>query len=57
MLKRAFVGQAVGEGEIFRVIGDGHVLIAAGAGGFGHLFDGIAAIGFDGVHVDVAADV
>ena len=28
-----------------------------GAGGLGHFFDGVAAVGFDGVHVDVALDI
>ncbi len=55
--QRAFVGEAVGESEIFRVIGDGHVLVAAFPRRFGHLFNGVAAVGLDGVHVHVAADV
>jgi len=39
------------------VVGDGDVGEAAGEGGFGHLADGVAAIGGVGVHVQVAADV
>ncbi len=57
VLQRALVGQSVGEGEILGVIGDGHVLVAAIAGGFGHLFDRVAAVGLDGVHVHVAAQI
>ncbi len=39
------------------MIGNGHVLVAARPGSFGHLFDGIAPVGFHGVHVDVALNV
>ena len=57
VLDRALVVESVGEGEVFGMVGDGHVLVAVGAGGLGHFFDGVAAIGFDGVHVDVALQV
>ena len=53
----ALVVEAVGHGEIFGVVGDGDVFEAAGEGGFGHLADGVAAVGGVGVHVEVAADV
>ena len=39
------------------MVGDGDVLVASLARGFGHLLEGGAAIGFGGVHVQVAADV
>ncbi len=57
VLKRALVGESVGHGEILGVVGDGHVLVAVRLGRFGHLFDGVLAVGLDGVHVDVALDV
>ncbi len=53
----ALIVKAVGEREILRMIGDGHVLIAARLGRFGHLFDGVAAIGLDGMHVDIALQI
>ena len=53
----ALVVEAVGHGEVFAVVGDGDVFEAAGEGGFGHLADGVAAVGGVGVHVEVAADV
>ena len=57
VLDRALVVEAVGEGQVLRVVGDGHVLVAMLLGGRGHFFDGVAAVGFDGVHVDVALQV
>ena len=57
MLDRTFVIQAIGEGQILRVVGDGHVFVAMSAGGLGHFYDGVAAVGFDGVHVHVALQV
>ena len=39
------------------MVGDGDVVEAARDGGFGHLADGVAAVGFGGVHVQIAADV
>ena len=56
-VERAFVVKPVGERQVLRVVGDGHVLVAAFAGRFGHLFDRVAAVGFHGVHVHVAANV
>ena len=53
----ALVGQAVGESEVLRVIGDRHVGVAASARRLGHFFDGVAAVGLNGVHVHVAAQV
>ncbi len=53
----AGVVEAVGHGQVFAVVGDGDVGEAAGEGGFGHLTDGVAAVGGVGVHVEVAADV
>ncbi len=55
--QRAFIGEAVGERQIFRVIGDGHVFIAALPRRFRHLFNRVAAVGFNRVHVHVAANV
>ena len=54
MFGGALVVETVSEGEVLGVVGDGHVLVAALAGGVGHLLDGATAVGFDGVHVDVA---
>ena len=53
----AGIVHAVGHGEIFAVVGDGDVGQAASESGFGHLADGVAAVGGVGVHVEVAADV
>ena len=53
----ARVVHAVGHGEILGVVGDGDVFEAAGDGGFGHLADGVAAVGLGGVHVQIAADI
>ena len=49
--------QAVGHGQRLGMIGDGDVLVAQRAGGLGHFFERGAAVGFGGVHVQVAADV
>ena len=54
---RALVVEAVGESQILRMVGDGHVFVAVLFGGCGHFFDGVASVGFDGVHVDVALQV
>ena len=54
---RTFVVESVGEGQVLGVVSDGHVLIAARFGSLGHLFDGIAPVGLDGVHVDVALQI
>jgi len=53
----AGVVEAVGHGEVFAVVGDGDVGEATREGCFGHLTDGVAAVGGVGVHVEVAADV
>jgi hypothetical protein len=53
----ALVIEAVGEGQILGVVGDGHVFVAARLGGFSHFFDGVLAVGFDGVHVHVALKI
>ena len=39
VLDRPFIVEAVGEGQVLRVVGDGHVFVAAFAGGFGHFLD------------------
>ena len=39
------------------MVSDRHVLVATIAGRLGHLFNRVAAVGFDGVHVDVALQV
>ena len=57
MLHGALVVEAVGEGQVLGVVGDGHVFVAVCLGGLGHFFDGVAAIGLDSVHVDVALQV
>ena len=57
VLDGALVVEAVGEGQILGVIGDGHVFVAARLRGLGHLLDGVAAIGLDRVHVHIALQV
>ena len=57
VLHGALVVEAVGEGQVLGVVGDGHVFVAVCLGGLGHFFDGVAAIGLDSVHVDVALQV
>ena len=57
VLDRPLVVETVGEGQVLGVVGDGDVLVAALLGGFGHLLDGVAPVGFDGVHVHFAAHV
>ena len=53
----ARVVEAVGEGQVLGVVGDGDVFVAVRLGGFGHFFDGVLAVGFDGVHVHVALKI
>ena len=53
----AFVIESVGKGQILRVIGDGHVLVSAFTRSQRHFLNGAAAIGFNGMHVDVALNV
>ena len=55
--ERAGVIEAVCHSEVLAVIGDGDVGQTAGDGGFGHLADGVAAVGGFGVHVEVAANI
>ena len=57
VFERAFLIEAVGHGQVLGVVGDGDVLVAAGDGGFGHLANGVVAVGGGGVHVHVAAEV
>ena len=54
---RALLVQAVGHGERFGMIGDRDVFVAALARGLGHLFERRPAVGFGGVHVQIAADL
>ncbi len=49
--------QAVGHGDGLRMIGDGDVFVTHVLRRLGHLLQRRPAIGFGGVHVDVAADV
>ncbi len=53
----AAVVHAAGHGEELGVVGDRDVFEAAEDGGFGHGADGVGAVGLEGVHVDVAAEV
>ena len=57
VLDRTFVVEAIGECQVLRVVGDGHVFVAVFFCGCGHFLDAVASIGFDGVHVNVALDV
>ena len=57
MRQRALVREPIGERQILGVVGDGHVLVAALPSGFCHFFDRVAAVGFNSVHVHIAADV
>ena len=54
---RALVVETIGEGQVLRVVGDGHVFVAMLFGRLGHFFDGVAPVGFDGVHVNIALQV
>ena len=49
--------KAIGHGQRFRVIRDGHVLVTHRAGRLGHLFERGAAVGLGGVDVQVAANI
>jgi len=51
------VVEAIGHREVFGVVSDGDVFETTGESSFGHLPDGVAAVGGVGVHVEVAADV
>src|ERR1700733_4330439 len=51
------VVEPVGEGQILGMIRDGHILVAARLGGLGHFLNGVAAVGFDGMHVHVALNL
>jgi hypothetical protein len=55
LLLQPLGGQAVGDGEPRRVVGQRHVLVAQRHGGLGHLADRAAAVGPVGVHVQVPA--
>src|ERR1035437_1992930 len=57
VLHGALVIEAVGEGQIFRVIGDGDVLVATLFGRRCHLVNRALPVGFDGVHVYLATQV
>ena len=57
MLQRSLVIQSVGEGQILGVVGDGHVFVAALDGSLSHFLDGFAAVGFDGVHMDITPQI
>ena len=39
------------------MIGYGHVFVMAIFGRFGHFFDGVPAVSFDGMHVHIALQV
>ena len=57
VFERALLVEAIGHGQVFGVVGDGDVLVAAGQRGLGHLADGVVAVGGGGVHVHVALEV
>ena len=57
VFERPLLIQAVGHGQVFRVVGDGDVLVAASQRGLSHLADGVVSVGGIGVHVQVAAQV
>ena len=57
LLERALFVEAVGHGQILRVVGDGDVFVAALQRRLGHLADRVAAVAGRGVHVHVAANV
>ena len=56
-LDDALLVEAVGHGQRLGVVRDGDVLVAQGAGGFGHLLERGAAVARDRVHVQIAADL
>src|SRR5664279_5886355 len=57
VLLGTLVIKAVGECQVFRVIGDGNVLVAALFRRCRHLVDGALPVGFDRVHVDLTAQI
>ncbi len=57
LLEGALFIEAIGDRDGFGVVGQGDVFVAAVFCGGGHFFDGVAAVGGDGVHVQVAADI
>ncbi len=57
VLLGTLVIEAVGERQVFGVIGDGDVLVAALFGRRRHLVNGALSVGFDGMHVHFAAQV
>ena len=57
MRYRPRVIQAVGEGQIFRVIRDRHVFVATFLRSLGHFFNRVSAVGFHRVHVHVAEQI
>src|SRR5215469_14635980 len=57
LLHGAALVETVGDGDGFGMVGEGDVFVAEFAGGFGHLFDGMFAVGGSRVHLKVAANV
>ena len=55
--QRARIVEAVGHGQVLRVVGDRDVAQPARQRRLGHLADGVAAVGGLGVHVQIAANV
>ena len=57
VLNRALVIQAIGECQVLRMVGDSHVLVTMFGCSFGHLFNGVAPVSLDSVHMHVATQV
>ena len=57
LLAQAVGVEPAGHRQRLAVVGDHHVLVAAGGAGLDHLLDGVAAVRPGRVHVEVAAQV
>ena len=57
VLERALIVKAVGHGQIFGMVGDGDVFVAAGEAASAISRMRVFSVGGVGVHVDVAANV
>ena len=53
----AFFVKAIGDGDGFRMVGDGDVFVPQRSRGFRHFFDGVFAVARGGMHLQVALHV
>ena len=57
MLHRPRIIQSIRHRQILRMVGNGHVLVAAFPRGLRHFLNRVLPVGFDGMHVYIAAQV